>query len=119
MPDCGLLCDLLWATPDTNITGWSENVQGVSFTFGTDVVARFVEKHGLDLVCRSRHVAEHGYEFFSQRKLVTIFSVHGYMAEFRNPGAIMHVGEQLHCSFQVSGVRFGSMLSITSTNVEP
>jgi serine/threonine-protein phosphatase PP1 catalytic subunit len=34
----GLLCDLLWSDPDKDITGWSENDRGVSFTFGPDVV---------------------------------------------------------------------------------
>lgn len=33
----GLLCDLLWADPDKDTAGWSENDRGLSFTFGTDV----------------------------------------------------------------------------------
>jgi diadenosine tetraphosphatase ApaH/serine/threonine PP2A family protein phosphatase len=33
----GLLCDLLWADPDKDSSGWSENDRGLSFTFGTDV----------------------------------------------------------------------------------
>merc|ERR1712098_120969 len=45
IPDCGLLCDLLWSDPDKDITGWSENDRGVSFTFGPDVVSRFLQKH--------------------------------------------------------------------------
>ena len=32
IPDVGLLCDLLWSDPDKDITGWSENDRGVSFT---------------------------------------------------------------------------------------
>lgn len=43
----GLLCDLLWADPDKEITGWGENDRGVSFTFGSDVVARFLVRHDL------------------------------------------------------------------------
>ena len=52
----GLLCDLLWSDPDKEITGWSENDRGVSFTFGPDVVSRFLQKHDMDLICRAHQV---------------------------------------------------------------
>jgi len=28
VPDTGLLCDLLWADPDKDISGWGENDRG-------------------------------------------------------------------------------------------
>merc|ERR1719324_188246 len=31
VPDTGLICDLLWADPDKDISGWAENDRGVSF----------------------------------------------------------------------------------------
>lgn len=74
VPDTGLLCDLLWSDPDKDITGWSENDRGVSFTFGPDVVSRFLQKHDMDLICRAHQVVEDGYEFFAKRQLVTLFS---------------------------------------------
>lgn len=102
IPDCGLLCDLLWSDPDKDITGWSENDRGVSFTFGPDVVSRFLQKHDMDLICRAHQVVEDGYEFFSKRQLVTLFSAPNYCGEFDNAGAMMSVDESLLCSFQVS-----------------
>ena len=74
VPDSGIICDLLWSDPDKEIDGWSENDRGVSFTFGGDVVGKFLKKHDLDLVCRAHQVVEDGYEFFAKRRLVTIFS---------------------------------------------
>jgi serine/threonine-protein phosphatase PP1 catalytic subunit len=97
-----LLCDLLWSDPDKDITGWSENDRGVSFTFGPDVVSRFLTKHDMDLICRAHQVVEDGYEFFSKRQLVTLFSAPNYCGEFDNAGAMMSVDESLLCSFQVS-----------------
>ena len=47
VPDTGLLCDLLWADPDKDVNGWAENDRGVSFTFGSDVVNKFLNKHDL------------------------------------------------------------------------
>ena len=54
----GLLCDLLWSDPDRDTQGWGENVRrGVSFTFGADVVSKFLNRHDLDLICRGHEVS--------------------------------------------------------------
>jgi len=52
----GLLCDLLWADPDKETMGWGENDRGVSFTFGPEIVTKFLHKHDLDLICRAHQV---------------------------------------------------------------
>lgn len=101
VPDQGLLCDLLWSDPDNDIKGWGENDRGVSYTFGSDRVDDFLQKHDLDLVCRAHQVVEDGYEFFASRKLVTIFSAPNYCGEFDNAGALMSVDNTLTCSFQI------------------
>ena len=101
VPDEGLLCDLLWSDPDQRVTGWADNDRGVSFTFGADVVSNFLEKNDLDLVVRAHQVVEDGYEFFAQRKMVTVFSAPHYCGEFDNAGAMMTVREDLLCSFQL------------------
>ncbi|KAG4211075.1 hypothetical protein ERO13_A02G089400v2 [Gossypium hirsutum] len=101
IPDQGLLCDLLWADPDREISGWGENDRGVSYTFGADKVAEFLKKHDLDLICRAHQVVEDGYEFFAERQLVTLFSAPNYCGEFNNAGALMSVDASLLCSFQI------------------
>ncbi|KFD53150.1 hypothetical protein M513_06064 [Trichuris suis] len=101
VPDTGLLCDLLWSDPDKDVQGWGENDRGVSFTFGPDVVTKFLTRHDLDLICRAHQVVEDGYEFFAKRSLVTLFSAPNYCGEFDNAGAMMSVLETLMCSFQV------------------
>jgi serine/threonine-protein phosphatase PP1 catalytic subunit len=91
---------LLWSDPDNNVSGWNENDRGVSYTFGPDIVEKFLVKHDLELVCRAHQVVEDGYEFFAKRNLVTIFSAPNYCGEFDNAGAMMSVDESLLCSFQ-------------------
>ena len=56
VPDQGLLCDLMWADRDKETLGWGENDSGVSFTFGTEIVSKFLTKHDLDLICRGNQV---------------------------------------------------------------
>jgi len=101
IPDGGLLCDLLWADPDAETTGWAINDRGVSFTFGSDVVENFLKRHEFDLIVRAHQVVEDGYEFFAKRKLVTVFSAPNYCGEFDNAGAMMSVDATLVCSFQI------------------
>jgi len=101
IPDMGMLCDFLWSDPEADITGWGENDRGVSYTYGTDVVAEFLEKFDFDLVVRAHQVVENGYEFFGKRQLVTVFSAPNYCGEFDNAGAMMTVDENLMCSFQI------------------
>lgn len=61
----GLLCDLLWSDPDKDVQGWGENDRGVSFTFGADVVSKFLNRHDLDLICRAHQVISKGMKFES------------------------------------------------------
>lgn len=101
VPDQGLLCDLLWSDPSEEVVGWGENDRGVSFTFGKEVVQRFLVKFDFDLVVRAHQVVEDGYEFFGNRQLVTIFSAPNYCGEFDNAAAMMSVDKNLMCSFQI------------------
>ena len=123
VPDSGIICDLLYSNPDKDITGWSENNgsddgsdddSGAGFTFGSDVVTRFLQKHDMDLIARAHQVVEDGYEFFSNRQLVTIFSAPNYRGEYDNAGAIMSVSESLLCSFQVCSLQNNITISLKS-----
>ncbi|KAL9408316.1 hypothetical protein AB3S75_046805 [Citrus x aurantiifolia] len=101
VPESGLLCDLLWSDPSNDIKGWEANDRGVSYVFGVDRVTEFLQKHDLELICRAHQVVEDGYEFFANRRLITIFSAPNYCGEFDNAGAMMSVDETLMCSFQI------------------
>lgn len=99
--DSGLACDLLWSDPEENSTGWTQSERGVSFVFGADVVKRMCKQLNIDVVIRAHQVVDHGYSFFADRKLVTVFSASNYCGEFSNDGAMMLMDENCKCSFQV------------------
>ena len=99
--DHGLLCDLLWSDPDKDVSTWGTNERGVSHTFGAGIVKEFCEKHDLDLICRAHQVVEDGYEFFADRRLVTVFSAPNYYGEWNNAAAIMTVDSNLLCRFKI------------------
>ncbi|OLP93614.1 Serine/threonine-protein phosphatase PP1 isozyme 2 [Symbiodinium microadriaticum] len=99
VPDTGLLCDLLWADPETGVRGWAEMDKGVSYVFGEDIVHGFLERNSLDLICRTSQVVEDGYEYFADRKLVTLFSCANYVGEFDNTAAVMLVDAEMQHTF--------------------
>ena len=101
VPERGLLCDLLWSDPDDSSNGFGSNERGVSVVFNGKIVQTFLKNNDLDLICRAHQVVEEGYEFFADRKLVTVFSAPNYCGEFDNAGAMMSVSEDLNCSFQI------------------
>ena len=101
VPDKGLLCDLLWSDPDKNVYGWGTNERGVSFIFSENIVKKIVEDLDIDLICRAHQVVEKGYEFFADRKLVTVFSAPNYCNQFDNAGGMMLVDENLICGFKI------------------
>jgi len=57
VPKTGLLCDLLWSDPSSDIGGRGENECRVSYTFGADRVTKFLQKHDLDFICRAHQVS--------------------------------------------------------------
>lgn len=93
VPLKGLICDLLWADPLDQVghsipIGFLPNERGCSWSFGYDVVENFLEKFDLDLIVRAHQVVEDGYEFYANRKLITIFSAPNYCGEFDNAASI-------------------------------
>ena len=102
VPEYGMLCDILWSDPDKNIgDSYGPNERGISCTFSKKILAEFLKDNRLELLCRAHQVVEEGYEFFGNKKCVTIFSAPNYCGMFDNSGAIMVVDENLKCSFKI------------------
>jgi serine/threonine-protein phosphatase PP1 catalytic subunit len=99
IPNEGVVCDLTWADPSHDTESWAANDRGCSFTFGPDIVNAFCDKHNFDFVCRAHQVVDHGYEFFSKRRLVTVFTASNYCGDYGNRGSVLVVDKDLNCSF--------------------
>lgn len=50
--------------------GWGENDRGVSFTFGAEVVAKFLHKLDFDLICRAHQVVWESSIFVNLKKII-------------------------------------------------
>jgi serine/threonine-protein phosphatase PP1 catalytic subunit len=92
---------LLWSDPDRTAYEFEENDRGVSVIFGEKIVQNFNRNNDLDLIIRAHQVIDDGYEFFSDKRLITIFSAPNYCGEFDNCAAIMIIDDNLTCSLKV------------------
>ena len=101
VPDKGLLCDLLWSDPEKDCEDWAPNSRGISVLFNEDIIEKTLDMLDIDLICRAHQVVENGYEFFANKKLVTVFSAPNYCNQFDNAGALMTVNKDLLCGFKV------------------
>ncbi len=101
VPPRGLVCDLLWSDPNRFVHNWSKNSRGLSYTYGTGSVREFLQNHDLDLIVRSHQVVRDGFQFFSGKGLVTLWSAPNYGGHLQNNGAIMVVNKKMVCGFKV------------------
>ena len=99
--DSEFLCDLLNSAPDEFESSFSEVSKGHGFIFGKKPVLDFIQNNNLDLIIRGRTVVDNGFEFFADKKLLTIFSVPNFAKEFDNCAAIANIDEKLYVSFQI------------------
>ncbi|VDM57766.1 unnamed protein product [Angiostrongylus costaricensis] len=104
--NASLHIDLLWSDPDHCVKGWQANTRGLSYVFGQDIVHEMISILGINLVARAHQVVQVGYEFFANKRLVTllffIFSAPHYCGQFDNAAAMMNFDEGLVCLSQVA-----------------
>lgn len=95
VPDLGILADLTWADPDPDVQGFEESPRGAARIFGPDALRAFCDQLGVELVVRAHQVVNDGFEFFADRKLVTIFSAPLYCQAFNNNASVLHVSKDM------------------------
>ena len=99
IPNSGLLCDLMWSDPNQSVDElWGSNSRGISYTYSSLAVNKFLKANKLQLLCRAHQLVSEGYKFFNS-KMITVFSAPNYCGNCGNDGAVMKVNENLVCSF--------------------
>ncbi|CAE7332118.1 ppp1cc-b [Symbiodinium sp. CCMP2456] len=105
VPEEGLLCDLLFARPETG-SGWEKAPLDIACTFGEDVVQKFAAELGLDLIVRSNQPVGDGYAIFADHKLLTLWSIADWDWDDTDDqryhlAAVMKVADNLDITAQV------------------
>ena len=88
LPSRGPFCDLTWSDPDEEAQ-WRVNARGAGYLFGAKQVDEFCHLNNLTLITRSHQLAQEGYEWFFDKKLITVWSAPNYMYRSGNKATIM------------------------------
>ncbi|VDM36850.1 unnamed protein product [Toxocara canis] len=96
--DIGLINDLIWADPCDACDRYAESPRGVSQVFGKVAIDEFEDALKIDLIVRAHQVVMDGYEFFHNKRCLTIFSAPCYCGEMNNIAGILFVSAKLECA---------------------
>ena len=94
LPVEGPLCDLCWSDPDSGVTEWKQNQRGAGWVFGAPQVEQFEYNNGLKLITRSHQLAMEGYQYYFDKKLVTIWSAPNYMYRSGNKASVLNYSSE-------------------------
>jgi diadenosine tetraphosphatase ApaH/serine/threonine PP2A family protein phosphatase len=54
---------------------WGPSNRGISSHFSAKAVTNACKRLNIDMIVRAHQVVQDGYEFFANRKMITLFSV--------------------------------------------
>lgn len=87
-----MILDALWSDPTDNdqVLGVHSSPRGKNTCrFGPDRVQEFNRRNRLKLIIRAHECVPHGYEYFAQGELLTVFSATNYCNQYHNDGAMI------------------------------
>ncbi|VDK20923.1 unnamed protein product, partial [Anisakis simplex] len=96
-PSKGLITDLMWADPDTDVLSWHVSSRGSGFYFGKQVIEETCATLGVELIIRAHQMCLGGFCVYPSNKLITIFSAPSYSNNFSNASSVIQIGSDLKC----------------------
>lgn len=100
-PDNGTeISDVLWSDPE-DFEGWGLNQRGAGYLFGSNPTHEFCHNNKLDLIARAHQLANEGFLWHHDKKLVTVWSAPNYMYRSNNKASIMEVSAERNLNFKI------------------
>jgi len=103
IPPDGALADLVWSDPDQQREGFNQSNRGAGYTFGCDIVERFLHINNLHHILRAHQLCMEGYQVMFENKLSTVWSAPNYCYRCGNMASVLEIGEDLDFFFNVFG----------------
>jgi len=87
------MADLVWSDPDPDRDEFSLSPRGAGYTFGAQVVKKFLEVNNMSHILRAHQLCQEGYQVLYDDRLSTVWSAPNYCYRCGNVAAIMELGE--------------------------
>eukprot|EP00698_Gefionella_okellyi_P004519 TRINITY_DN14148_c0_g1_i1.p1 TRINITY_DN14148_c0_g1~~TRINITY_DN14148_c0_g1_i1.p1 ORF type:complete len:309 (+),score=42.47 TRINITY_DN14148_c0_g1_i1:74-1000(+) len=98
VPHEGPLADLMWSDPDPEKEGFTLSQRGAGYTFGKDIIDKFLRTNKVEHVLRAHQLCMDGYQTL-WNKLSTVWSAPNYCYRCGNVASVCEVDEQLNKYF--------------------
>ncbi|KAJ2744798.1 putative serine/threonine protein phosphatase [Coemansia sp. BCRC 34301] len=99
IPHEGALADILWSDPDAEISAFGRSQRGAGYTFGGDIVERFLQINGLSHILRAHQLCMEGYLVQFNDRLSTVWSAPNYCYRCGNVASLLNVDPYLQRDF--------------------
>lgn len=91
IPHEGPMADLVWSDPDPDRDEFSLSPRGAGYTFGSQVVKRFLEVNNMTHILRAHQLCQEGYQVLYDDRLSTVWSAPNYCYRCGNMASVLEV----------------------------
>ena len=93
IPHEGPMADLVWSDPDTEREEFSLSPRGAGYTFGAQVVRKFLEVNNMSHILRAHQLCQEGYQVLYDDRLSTVWSAPNYCYRCGNLASVLEVSD--------------------------
>jgi Diadenosine tetraphosphatase and related serine/threonine protein phosphatases len=91
IPHDGIMADLVWSDPDTEIMDFKLSPRGAGYLFGLDVINKFCRDNDLVQLVRAHQLCNEGYTSYWNGKCLTVWSAPNYCYRCGNKASILEI----------------------------
>ncbi|BFZ62606.1 Putative serine/threonine protein phosphatase [Saitoella coloradoensis] len=93
VPHEGPMADLVWSDPDPDKDEFSISPRGAGYTFGAQVVKKFLHVNKMVHILRAHQLCQEGYQVLYDDQLSTVWSAPNYCYRCGNMASVLEVNE--------------------------
>lgn len=93
IPHEGPMADLVWSDPDPERDEFSLSPRGAGYTFGAQVVRKFLEVNSMSHILRAHQLCQEGFQVLYDDRLSTVWSAPNYCYRCGNMASVLEVSD--------------------------
>lgn len=93
IPHEGPMADLVWSDPDPERDEFSLSPRGAGYTFGAQVVKKFLEVNAMSHILRAHQLCQEGFQVLYDDRLSTVWSAPNYCYRCGNMASVLEVSD--------------------------
>jgi serine/threonine-protein phosphatase PPG1 len=93
IPHEGPMADLVWSDPDPERDEFSLSPRGAGYTFGAQVVKKFLAVNNMNHILRAHQLCQEGYQVLYDDRLSTVWSAPNYCYRCGNMASVLEVSD--------------------------